>query len=182
MTCIVGLADGGAVYLGADSGQFTGWDLTTLRDGKIYRKAHTLIGSAGLSRFGQIVRYHLELPSMEGDAKEWLVRLVVPEMRKALKEHGHAKVENGREEHDGRLLVGVAGRLFQVANDCCVSERSDPWDAVGCGADFALGSLHATAGIGLVPRDRIQRALEAAAHFSAGVRAPFTLLTLEPAA
>ncbi|MEV5751138.1 hypothetical protein AB0L00_25240 [Actinoallomurus sp. NPDC052308] len=56
------------------------------------------------------------------------------------------------------------------------SVTDDGYTAVGCGAEIALGALHATAGAGMSLEARAIAALEAAAHFSTGVRAPFTVV------
>jgi hypothetical protein len=54
-------------------------------------------------------------------------------------------------------------------------DSTDGYDAVGCGADIAFGSLHTSKG--QAPRTRVRRALEAAAHHSAGVAGPFVIKT-----
>lgn len=43
--------------------------------------------------------------------------------------------------------------------------------AVGCGANYALGSLYSTVEMDI--DTRIKKAMDAAAEFSAGVRAPY---------
>ncbi|MFF4408798.1 hypothetical protein [Streptomyces sp. NPDC001404] len=48
---------------------------------------------------------------------------------------------------------------------------------MGCGGEFALGALHATAGLDLKPRERLAMALAAAGHHSAGVSTPFSHVT-----
>ncbi|MFE2420723.1 hypothetical protein [Streptomyces hokutonensis] len=45
---------------------------------------------------------------------------------------------------------------------------------MGSGDDLALGALHAAAGLGLEPRERLTAALRAADHRSADVSAPYT--------
>lgn len=180
MTCIVGLVEHGTVYMAGDSGQFHGWDVTTLPGGKVYEKGGCLFGSAGYARFRQLVQHHLRIP-FKGtlSLEEWAVTKLVPEMRSLLKEHGHATVQNATESHESVLLIGAEGRLLKVGGDYTVTEAT-PYGAVGCGQDFALGVLHATATLGLAPFDRLRMALEAAGHFSAGVREPFTFLRLDP--
>ena len=80
-----------------------------------------------------------------------------------------------------QILVAFRGRLFVVQCDFQVCERSERYDAIGCGADYALGSLFETDGRKMNPRSRLKRALQCAEKFSAGVRGPFTILKL-PAA
>ena len=51
------------------------------------------------------------------------------------------------------------------------------YHACGCGRDLVLGSLFTTDQFDLKPRERINMALSAAAEFSAGVRAPFQVVS-----
>jgi ATP-dependent protease HslVU (ClpYQ) peptidase subunit len=74
-------------------------------------------------------------------------------------------------EAGGTFLVGYAGRLFCVQGDFQVAERTDGFDACGCGESYALGAMACLPE--MEPRARLTRALEMAAHFSAGVRGPF---------
>ena len=70
--------------------------------------------------------------------------------------------------------MGVRGRLFQVDDDYQVGECIAEYNAVGCGRSYALGSLYVTQD--LPASVRVLKALEAAQHFSAGVREPFRLM------
>ncbi|KKO71831.1 hypothetical protein AAV32_09670 [Kerstersia gyiorum] len=58
-----------------------------------------------------------------------------------------------------------------------VGEAASGYDAVGCGADIALGALCATTGMA-DHNSRIGLALHAAEAHSAGVRGPFTVLSI----
>jgi hypothetical protein len=44
----------------------------------------------------------------------------------------------------GPFLVGVRGCLFEVGEAYQVGELAAGYSAVGCGAEIALGALHAT--------------------------------------
>ena len=92
--------------------------------------------------------------------------------RKLFTAGGYGKTEYGV-ERGGDFLVGYRGRLFRVASDYQIAESLDPFAALGCGFAYALGSL-ATAPDQWTPHSRVQAALSLAAHFSAGVRAPFS--------
>jgi hypothetical protein len=61
-----------------------------------------------------------------------------------------------------------------VFSDYQVAESVLDYEAVGCGTDIAMGSLHATGEhTTMYAVQRIKAALEAAEEFSAGVRGPF---------
>jgi hypothetical protein len=93
----------------------------------------------------------------------------IDEVRRTLKAGGYAKVENGV-EHGGTFLVGFRGTLYTVESDFQVGRPLDGFDAVGSGADLALGALHVGKG---EPRNRLRAALGAAAKYNAAVAAPF---------
>jgi hypothetical protein len=68
--------------------------------------------------------------------------------------------------------------LFRVENDYQVGEMLAEYDACGCGESYAKGALYATAASDLDPDSRVALALNAAMQMSAGVRAPFTVVSV----
>lgn len=173
MTCIVGVADGGHVYIAGDSAGVSGWDLTVRADQKVWASGAWAFGFTSSFRMGQLLRYRFTPPPRdEGESLDgYLVGPFVDALRTCLKDGGFAKVESGREE-GGVFLVGHEGRLFVVEGDFQVGEPLDGFAAVGCGDGIARGALFATAD--LPPEDRLQIALDAAERYSAGVRGPFS--------
>jgi hypothetical protein len=99
-----------------------------------------------------------------------MTTVFIDSLRETLKRGGYARTESGAEAA-GEFLVGYMGRIFKVCSDYQVAENVVPFDAVGCGADLALGALYATNGAD--PDVRVTMALQAAEAFSAGVRGPF---------
>jgi hypothetical protein len=72
----------------------------------------------------------------------------------------------------------IVSQLLTLAlSTTCFGVPKASYDAVGCGADLALGAMFATEG--MAPEQRIHAALAAASTFSAGVAPPFTILKLE---
>ncbi|WP_431977592.1 hypothetical protein [Micromonospora haikouensis] len=179
MTAIVGLVHHGAVHIGGDSaGVGPGWSSTVRADAKVFRNGPYLMGFTDSFRMGQLLRYALDAPKPPArDLDRHMATTFVDAVRKTLVDGGWMSRSDGRES-GGTFLVGVAGRLFQVCGDFQVAEPADGYAAVGCGYDIALGALYATAG--QPPARRVRAALEAAAHFSAGVRGPFVLLHQRP--
>ncbi len=175
MTAIVGLAQGGKVYIGGDSAGVSGLSLTVRADAKVFRKDRYVFGFTTSFRMGQLLRYSLTLPKPAGELDAFMATEIVDALRECLKNGGWARKENEREE-GGTFLVGVKGRLYAVYDDYQVAKAADGFAAVGCGDEIALGALYATAGTGLGPRKRVVRALAAAERFSAGVRGPFVCL------
>lgn len=174
MTCIAAVAEGGNVWMGADSAGVAGFSLAVRRDPKIYRVGDFLFGFTSSFRMGQLLGYKFSPPlhHSEWDTDRYMTTVFIDALRDTLKAGGYARTHNGAEEA-GEFLVGYQGRIFRVCSDYQVGENVEPFDAVGCGAELALGALHATRD--KPPDERIGAALEAAEAFSAGVRRPFRI-------
>jgi len=172
MTCIVGVAHKGKVYIGGDSAGVGGLDLVQRRDPKVFRNGDFVMGFCGSFRMGQVLAHRFTPPPLKvgQDLYAYMVTDFIDAARMAMKEAGFATVENGRES-GGFFLVGIQGRIFNVQSDFQVGESIHDFDACGCGESFALGSLHETGK--LDPKVRVTKALQAAETFSAGVRGPF---------
>lgn len=177
MTCIVALAHGDAVYMGADSAAVGGWSLMPRLDPKIYRVGPFLIGFTTSFRMGQLLAYKLSVPPRDvgADPFEFMCTTFVEAVRDCLKTGGYASRESERES-GGVFLCAYEGRIFRIDNDYQVGECLMNFAACGCGEDLALGSLYSTAG--MEPVMRVKTALCAAELFSAGVRGPFNIETL----
>ncbi len=177
MTCIVGLVNRGTVYVGGDSASVQGWTSRVTRLPKVFRVGPFLIGYTTSFRMGQLLQYGLEVRIRRPDEGEmdFMVTEFAERVRLLLKERGVAKVESNTES-GGQFLVGYAGRLFSVQQDFQVNEMADGYDAVGSGAEYALGALRALERTAPLPR--LRRALEASAHFNMGVCAPFYIKSI----
>jgi len=180
LTCIVGLLDGGNVYIGGDSAGVGGYQLSVRADQKVFRNGPFLMGFTSSFRMGQLLRYKFnppEHPCLTGTGErmgiyKYMVTYFVDAVRQCLKDGGFA-TKKDEEESGGSFLVGYNGRLFEIEDDYQVAEQVAKYHAVGCGAQIALGSLYSTEG--QPPEDRVRLALEAAERFIAGVRGPFVI-------
>lgn len=174
MTCIVGLQDAGDVVIGGDSAGVEGYLSVVRADPKVFRNGPFVFGFTSSFRMGQLLRFRLSVPPRHNDVDvfEFMATDFVDAVRTCLKAGGFAR-QDSQVESGGTFLVGFAGRLFEIDSDYQVGEPADGYAAVGCGAELALGALHAT--VGLEAEERILRALRAAAHFSTGVRDPFKI-------
>lgn len=172
MTCIAAVVHEGAVFMAADSAGVDGLQLHVRKDPKIYRVGEFLFGFTTSFRMGQVLGYGFVPPCHHKDVpmERYMADPFVAALRAAFKTAGYARVNEGVES-GGRFLVGYSGRVFLVDYDFHVGESTFDFNAVGCGAELALGALHATRG--RPPLDRLQAAMSAAEQFSAGVRGPF---------
>lgn len=180
MTCIAGLIDNGKIYMGADSAGVAGTSLRVRADQKVFVKDDFIMGFTTSFRMGQLLRYNLQVsPRPESlDVFEYMVTSFIEAVRKCLKDGGFAEKKDEKEK-GGTFLVGYQGRLVCIDSDYQVEEHMLPYAATGSGEDVALGVLFANGH--LEPDERILQALEAAEQFSAGVRRPFVIKTLEGA-
>lgn len=172
MTCIVGLADGGRVYIGGDSAGVADYAIDVRADAKVFRNREYLMGFTTSFRMGQLLRYSFKPPTPKGNLERFMVREFMPAAMDCLDAGGWLSVDKGRRE-GGTFLIGVRGELFGVWDDFQVGRTVNGYQSVGCGDAYALGSLHATAG--QKPLARVRSALAAAAHHSAGVTGPFVI-------
>jgi ATP-dependent protease HslVU (ClpYQ) peptidase subunit len=160
------------VYIGVDSAAVQGWTRRVSDVPKVFRRGRFLIGYTTSFRMGQLLEHYLEVPPQHVDEADsrYMVTKFVEAARKLLKEKGFAKVEANNEK-GGQFLVGYRGTLYSIQSDFQVGQTADGLDAVGSGAEFALGAMKALSKTS--PTRRIKRALEISAHFNMGVCGPF---------
>jgi hypothetical protein len=127
---------------------------------------------------GQVLRFALRVPDHDPrmGVKRYVATVFADAVRKCLKDAGFQKTKDEVDE-GGNFLLGYRGGLFEIQADYSYQHGQDGFLAVGCGGSIALGSLYSTKG--RPPVRRIQLALEAAEHFSAGVRRPFMVRSMK---
>lgn len=174
MTCVVGVVGPDHVVIAGDSAAVDGDEVST-GPVKVFRRGPYIIGYCESFRVGQVIRYRTKFSEQKcDDLVEHLATVFVDELRTALHKAG-ATSSSDPDELAGPLLVGHrSGRLFTIDTDYGVHEAVDGYAAIGCGAPYALGSLHATRGD---PTDRAVAALTAATVHCTAVITPFTILT-----
>lgn len=174
MTCIVGLVGKQGVLVAGDAQSSTEWIKRMDVSAKVFQLMETVaFGYCGSGRFGQILQYHMETldpPPLAMDEHRWVVRDFVPHLRDVTEAHGHLHVRHNVEEFGpSSFLLAVRGRLFSVESDFSVGEHVLPFEAVGSGAETALGSMLGELGRGKKPLpdndllDIATRAIKAAA-------------------
>jgi ATP-dependent protease HslVU (ClpYQ) peptidase subunit len=184
MTVIVGVVDNDRVILGGDSAGIAGNSLSLRSDPKVFYNGPFVIGVAGSFRMGQILRHHLSLTEPElppglpvTEAMDhWMATTFINKVSKAFKKGGwEFNSEEGVAEN---FLIAWRDHLYLIDSDFQYGRHHGGYWAIGCGDDFALGSLYTTDG--LPSEDRVEWALKAAAHHSTGVAGPFHILSTEP--
>ena len=179
MTCIVGFTNGKNVYLGADSQGTAGLNYVIRADEKVFSNGAFIFGFTGSFRMGQLLRYKLEIPEQkqsEEDDFRFLVTEFIDAVKSCMKDNDLARIEDHVMSGEGAFLIGYRGNLYSVEADFQVGKSVKPFDAVGCGRDFALGHMYASHDLNISPIQKIKQSLLAAQAFSAGVREPFVIV------
>lgn len=180
MTCIAAVKDKTGIWMGGDAcaGAASNWLNQTREDKKVAIVGKFLIGYTTSFRMGQLLHYSLPKITHPRDMNnmKFMVTKFIPIVRELFIEGGFNNISEG-ENSAGQFLVGYRGDLFGVDYGFDIGISVNNYDAVGAGAQIALGSLFSTKNKS--PQERIKMSLEAASEHSMGVRPPFTILHQE---
>lgn len=178
MTCIVGYLDGKTkrVTIGGDSAGVGGLNISIRKDTKVFRVGDFVIGCTSSFRMIQLLRFSFEPPEVaDKDVYRYMCTEFVNAVRECFKNGGYLQKYTAGDEKGGTFLVAYKDRLFRIEEDFQVGETLDGMDAVGCGADFAIGSLHTLSKSRTDAAVKVRKSLKTAAYFSAGVCEPFVI-------
>lgn len=169
MSTVVGIVDGKDVYLGADSLASTeDGDARPIKCKKIFRNGKYLVGFIGSVRGGQILYPdYFKFPTKFMDTPDAI-------LQQCTDKGCLITSEQSTSNHGCNFLIGHKGKLYEILVDFQMTEIEN-YSAIGSGSYYAFGSLHTTEKMkdSFTPEMRIELALEAAAEFSTGTRAPF---------
>ena len=186
MTCIIGYKDGDKVYIGADSLGSNGYLGRINKNKKVFKlkdSANIIAGYTDSFRMGQILQYSKglfdELSLLQNKInEEYMITKFIPTLQKKFSEGGFERNNNG-EKKAGNFIVAVKDKLYEVQGDYSVLEPHEDFCAVGCGQDFAYGSLCTTKDMDIAITERIIKALESAEQCAVGVQRPFYIINTE---
>jgi hypothetical protein len=177
MTVVAGLVQESTVYMGSDS-------LSVSEDGsacidptpKVFRVGDYLFGCSGYPRLKQLLRYcYSSVPQVSAESHDaltgYMVNTFIRELQNFFSLHNFS---DEFKQESNAILIGLQGRLFCLYSDYNLEECKHPYNAIGCAADIALGSLRTTARTGIKPIERLRLALDASEHLNAHVKRPFT--------
>ena len=178
MTCIVGLEADGKVFLAGDI-QGTGYNNKVVHtQPKVFAKGELVFGYTTSYRFGQLVEHALGnpvVPANDDEVYRWLITVMVPQLKAALKDGGF--------EGGGNALIGVRGQLWELQNDWSVLRSKLGYSAVGSGYEYAHGAMHTYGKLGVFSSQTAERALkiavEAAGTFSPSVGMEATVISTQ---
>ncbi len=183
MTCIVGIEYNGSVYIGGDSAAVGGYDSFVVASPKVFRIGPYVIGYTTSFRMGQLLEHSFVPPYHNPKLSDetFMITVFMNAVRKCFTEGGYLGKSSSQQEVGGTFLVGYRGVLYRVDSDHQICIPNEGFSSVGCGEAYALGSLFSTQDL-QDPERRLDRALQAAEYFSAGVRGPFKFVVLPPKA
>lgn len=174
--CIAVRSNRGKVVVAADSISLTSdGECDTLQESKVWTSGPWVIAAAGSHRAAQIIRADCPLPRrVPKDPMHFLVTDWSDQIRQAFFRRNYvADTKTADCPLEGRLIVAVGRRIFEIAGDLSVLETQRDHTAIGSGAPWAMGALHATSDLPV--RTRVAKAMAAAEANSAHVRGPYTL-------
>jgi ATP-dependent protease HslVU (ClpYQ) peptidase subunit len=179
VTCVVAVEHEGSVWIGADSIAFDDtYDAVTLATPKVFIREGIIFGHSGGVRALQALKHGLKIPKRgtRGDDEQWICTVFAEAVRAAVRKFGATISKDGIDQVDGHMLVGYRGAAYAFEPGLAAIRSTRGFEAIGCGAKYALGNLHGARSIAFPPDVRISYALEAAEALNAGVRGPFTIL------
>ena len=189
MTCVVGIADGKTVWMGADSAMSDGWSIRESKAYKIFKSHGFLIGTTGSLRIRQLLQHGINYKELNAisnkysDKLEFMIKEFIPPVRKIFKDNGFSEINNNVEK-GGYFLVGFYGELYSIESNFQVVTSKPSYAAIGSGEYFALGSLGTTylakniSSSAIDPVSAIEAALMVSADLCATVRRPFHYLNI----
>lgn len=183
MTCIVGIVWQNKIHLGCDSYHGNNNHYKILDSIKIYKNGLFIMGHAGSSRFGQILRYAFEPPNRpkDYDNEKYLSTLFIDELRECMSKCGYQRKDDEVESIDSLALIGYRGRLWILDRDYSISMAMQDGDAIGSGHIAAKAGMH-IAKKTLSPEDPLYIdkilycGLESSEYYTPKVKRPFYYL------
>lgn len=173
MTCIIGIAHEGHVYIGGDRSASDGESIVSLTTPKVYIRGDWIFAYSGSLGSGQLMQC-ITIPDIDDQDPFIILRMdIVEALKSAIDTYG-----TSNEEHAAEFLIGSKGRLFELSTaDWGVAEVKET--SLGSGGAFAMGSLHTTSQFPVAtPLYRIEQALDAAITYSPTCQGPIDILML----
>ncbi|CAB4167024.1 hypothetical protein UFOVP964_123 [uncultured Caudovirales phage] len=178
MTTIIGVQYADKCVLAADN-QVTGetgrrFNHPDMK--KISQRGEFLIAGSGEVQPCDVIQHlwvPLKLtPKDKADIYHFMITKVMASLRKCLTDNGYdfseGKGEGKSDESRFNFLIAVGGELFDIADDLSVCRSGNGIYGVGSGSPYAIGALHAKAGL--------KRAVEIACEVDVNTSGPIQIV------
>jgi ATP-dependent protease HslVU (ClpYQ) peptidase subunit len=172
MTCIAAIIKDGKAYMAgeraiSDDHQQMKSDLP-----KIWRSGDYLFGYCGTLE-GQIIQNNFKPPVVEGNVDKFMRSKFLESLKQFYDKWGMPT----EKESDLTLLICIKGKMYEhEAVNMSMISYDTTYHAVGSGAAYAMGSLHATQNY-KDPKRRLTQALDAAILYSPQCLYPIDFLS-----
>lgn len=135
---------------------------------KIAERGSFLIAGSGEVLPCDVAQHIWEPPTVtvkdRKDIYHFMITKAMPSLRRCLIENGY-NFDESKNEIRFQFLMSVCGEIFDIDHELCVNKTKNNIYAVGSGASYALGALHA--GVDAY------EAMEIAAKLTAFTAAPY---------
>jgi len=178
----VGLIDKGITYLGGDSLASSSYDGNTILQKKVFKLRNVknaILGFSGSVRDLNILQYAENLIDSRDEPnidEKYLVTKFIPNVISLFNTNGRNKIDKGINDNESYFLLGYEDKLWKIDFNYAVSSININYNAIGCGTDYALGSMYSTEILDLSPIERIYKALQSASKFSVRCAAPYYII------
>lgn len=169
-----------------DSGYVT--QVVTMREGtgKVQLNGRYLIGAAGDVRAINILHHAFQPPAAPPNLKgkkldHFFTVKFIPALRECFEQQGYATPDNDDKqhiaEHGSSVMVAINGTIYTVEGDYSWYSDLNGVYAIGTGAQYAMGALHALQGRGRPNLQTAKRhalkAMAASARFDPYTGSPY---------
>lgn len=189
MTCIVGIARNGHVWIGGDTAASDKVSHVSVTHPKVFIKdvpvedgtiEQMIIGCAGSFRVMQVVEHTFVPPLIRKNQRvmAYLTNDFTDALMTTFQLKGLSQRGKTTESFDGEFLIGIRGQLFLMDSSYQLISVPEQEFAAGTGADFAFGSLFSTRLTNWSPKTRIIEALECASEFNLQTKPPFDIVKI----
>jgi hypothetical protein len=145
---------------------------------KVFSKKGVVFGYTTSYRFGQLIEHVVPDPVVPNDESEiyrWLIAVLIPDIKKVLKE---AEYDKG-----GNCLIGIKSQLWEMQDDFSVLRSVKGFNSCGSGYEYAVSSMQTNMSLSGIPkndtaaREAIKLAIQTAGTFSPSVGTDCTIVT-----
>ena len=185
MTCIIGYTENGVTWMGGDSLASNGSNKFIIDMKKVFKmhdSKNLILGFSGSVRDLNLLQYAENLIDKRDEPNinhKYIVTKFIPNLSRLLSNNGRNENDKGINGQDSYFLLAYKEHLWKVHFDYSVYNSNKPYEALGSGTFYALGSLKTTEDTDLSPTKKIHKALQAASEFSPGVAPPFYIINTD---
>jgi len=180
VTCIVGYRQGSTVWLGGDgrASDPTYSNFSAPRCPKVWKQGNWVWGGLGSYRGIQLVRNYVKIKEPKKLTEKFLVCELVPTIKAVFENHMFQQKVNEQVSQESVFMLGGSGRLFTLWSDYSILEVSRDYEAIGMGAEAALGVFHVlTKNKKLAPKAVCKQALQIAAEYNSAIGPPYKIIS-----